>query len=380
MTKVPFKPLPLCRTSLHRESNPGSALTVLWNDVNPVKPVSLGRPVGGTPVIDELAIIALLAVPGIGRKTVHRLLARFSEAHSAGPLSARGLLGLLQEAKSQGARVRVPSLSELEAACRSADDRLATAQHLGIQVIGFESPDFPAQLRNIPDPPVVLYVKGDLSCLRQPAIIAIVGTRKPTPFGLQTAQCLGKAVAEREAVVVSGLARGCDTAAHRGCLAAGGTTVAVLAHGLDAVYPPENKGLADIICESHGCLVSEYPPGTGPQKHHFIERDRLQSGLSSAVIVVETGASSGAMHTASFCVEQGRLLGCVMPPPEFGGWLETQGNRTLVDAGKAVPLGTGEDLDAFVDRVFRVLPGPNPWETSSLAQRGTLRGHQEPLF
>lgn len=254
----------------------------------------------------------------------------------------------------------MPSLAELEAACRNAEDSLARVQRMGIRVTAFASPDFPAQLLSIPDPPAVLYAKGDLSCLHRTAVIAVVGTRNPTPWGAESAQRLAGAVTRRGAIVVSGLARGCDAAAHRGCLEAGGATVAVLAQGLDVVYPPENKGLADLICESHGCLVSEYPPGTRPEKHHFIDRDRLQSGLSSAVIVVETGIDGGAMHTAGFCVKQGRLLGCVLPPPGFDGQFEAEGNKALIDAGKAEPLRTGQDLDAFVDKVVGNLPGLEP--------------------
>jgi len=149
-------------------------------------------------------------------------------------------------------------------------------------------------------------------------------------------------------VLVSGLARGCDTAAHVGCLAAEGQTVAILAHGLNTIYPPENYGLAEQIIEMGGCLLSEYPPNERPKPKYFVERDRLQSGLSGGVIIVETDLKGGAMHTARFCVEEKKPLGCMVFPEDRNNRKMTEGNVRLISSGEAVALNSIDDVKGFI--------------------------------
>ena len=162
---------------------------------------------------------------------------------------------------------------------------------------------YPQRLREIPDPPPWLFARGDLSALTKP-MISIVGSRRASLLGESLAQTLGAWLAGAGYGVVSGLAMGIDGAAHRGALR-DGTTVAVLANGLDRVYPPRHKRLAEEI-ELQGCLLSEYPAGTPPSKHAFPRRNRIISGLSEATIIVEAALPSGTLHTANSALEQGR--------------------------------------------------------------------------
>ena len=171
--------------------------------------------------------------------------------------------------------------------------------------------EYPEQLRALPRPPA-LHVRGTL--VREDALaIAIVGARKATPYGLRVATGLARDLAARGITIVSGLARGVDTAAHRGALEAGGRTIAVLGCGLDRVYPPENRDLARRIAEA-GALLTQFPPGTPPLPHHFPERNRIIAGLALGTIVVEAAEASGALITAGIAGDLGRLVFAVPGP------------------------------------------------------------------
>lgn len=173
---------------------------------------------------------------------------------------------------------------------------------------------FPAALRRIADPPQALHVFGTLAEADRNAV-AVVGARRASPYGVAVAEWLGRELARSGVTVVSGLARGIDAAAHRGALEAGGRTIAVLGCGVDVVYPPEHAPLARAIAGA-GALLSEYPPGTPPLKHQFPRRNRLISGLSLGVVVVEGREDSGALITADCALEQGREVFAI-PGPVF---------------------------------------------------------------
>ena len=197
----------------------------------------------------------------------------------------------------------------------------------GLTVITMEDPEYPVLLKNIFDPPFVLYVKGDLSCLAKRAV-AIVGSRFASPTGLRSAKKLAEDLAEQGVLVVSGLARGIDTEAHEGALAKG-ETCAVLGCGPDVCYPPENRKLFDMI-PLKGAIVSEHPPGTKPEKFHFPRRNRVISGLSSGTVVVEASSRSGALITSSFAMEQGRDVFAM--PGEINAQ-NTKGSNNLIRQG-----------------------------------------------
>ena len=163
--------------------------------------------------------------------------------------------------------------------------------------------DYPYLLKNICDPPICLYAKGKL--FAEETIIAVVGSRKASGYGLSSARKISAELAGYDICVISGMARGIDTAAHQGALSQGGRTIAVLGCGLDIVYPPENKKLMERILEK-GAVISEYPPGVQPAPHHFPVRNRIVSGMSVGVLVVEAGEKSGSLITAQLALEQGR--------------------------------------------------------------------------
>jgi DNA processing protein len=184
----------------------------------------------------------------------------------------------------------------------------------GIKVITAYSTDYPSLLKEIPTHPFFFYFKGDIAPLSRDNI-AIVGTREPTSEGRRQAKSIGKQLVKEGYGIVSGLALGCDTAGHEGALDGDGYTCAILAHGLDIVTPAKNRELAARILENGGALVSEHKPGVPPTRRYYAMRNRIQSALSSHVIVIETTLTGGTMSTARYAVEQNRSLGVLNLSP-----------------------------------------------------------------
>ena len=200
---------------------------------------------------------------------------------------------------------RSPDQPNRPAALRAhAATALARAAERGLVAIPWSGAGYPAALAAIIDPPPVLWLRGSVAALDRPAV-AIVGSRAASPYGLAVGERLAADLAARGVVIVSGLARGVDSAAHRGALAASGSTIAVLGSGADVIYPREHERLAREI-EPNGAIVSEFVPGTPPQKQFFPQRNRVISGLSRAVVVIEAGEKSGSLITARCALEQGR--------------------------------------------------------------------------
>lgn len=219
---------------------------------------------------------------------------------------------------------------------KAVQDGLKIIGTYGIKTVSVFDEAFPPQLREIPDSPLMLFYRGSLLDPERPSA-AMVGTRRPTGEGIQTALNLSKQFAENGVPVISGLAYGIDTFSHRGCLEGGGKTVAVLACGVESIYPRTNKRLAAAILESDGCIISEYPPGTEPLQFRFPERNRIVSGLSRSVIIVEAPEKSGALITADFALEQGRdvfVCKAVLNSPQNAGGrrLNEEGARAVSDA------------------------------------------------
>lgn len=317
--------------------------------------------------LSTLHLLTLLSVKNIGNKTVNNILNFLTFS----PSNLQELHEVLRQFTNAGLGLGVPTEHELEESLRHAEKILEEHERAQIKVVGWGDPEFPPQLQEIPDPPLVLYVKGDVNCLNPERSVAVVGTREPTDYGRERANKIAQIFVKRNLIVVSGLAVGCDTAGHEGCLKANGRTVAVLAHGLHMVYPAQNRRLAQQIVDSGGCLVSEYPIGVKPFKTSFVKRDRLQSGLSSAVVIIETDIKGGTMHTARFCLEQKKILACINHPPDRRTF-KSQGNQKLISEKKAIPLKTPEELDDFLIRAFgesvvsHVSPEPVITEPASL--------------
>jgi DNA processing protein len=232
-----------------------------------------------------------------------------------------------------------------------------------IRVISQWDPDYPPQLREIYDPPLILYARGELPDPAAP-LISIVGTRRPTGTGIKSSYRLALELALNGVPVVSGLARGIDGAAHRGALAGGGTTFGVLGCGIDTIYPAEHKSLAGKILESGGGILSEYPPGEPPTKYRFPERNRIISGLARTVVLGQCPEKSGALITANYALDQGRDL-LVLRDGTEGGM--GKGGRNLIEEGARVVSGAAEVLEEWGTLPVSSLEGVTEWKGRSPA-------------
>lgn len=264
------------------------------------------------------------------------------------PLSRRRLLAAVQIADAVDGRLVTAldclgSPESCEALRLQAVAALDAAERSGTQPIAWDGPHYPPALTTIPDPPLVLWVKGP--CLDWSGLaVAVVGARAASQASREIAREFGEGLGLAGVTVVSGLARGCDGAAHRGALAAGGRTIAVLGCGVDIVYPPEHEALAQQIAET-GALVSELAPGTPPLAHHFPLRNRIIAGLSRAVVVIEAHERSGSLITAGCALDQGREV-MVVPGPvrsgrNRGAHALLKDGATLVECAEDVLAGLG---------------------------------------
>ena len=237
--------------------------------------------------------------------------------------------------------MRVPDQDHpplLAAARARTDAALAASRDAGVQAIPWFDPGYPALLNCVADPPPVLWIRGLAPVLARPAV-AIIGSRAATPYALDVGARLGGELADLGVVVTSGLARGVDSAAHRGAIEAGGATIAVLGSGVDNVYPPEHQNLAQTIAKS-GVVVSELGPGAVPLAENFPLRNRIISGISLAVVVVEASEKSGSLITARCAIEQGRDVMAV-PGSVLSG--RNRGSHSLLKDGAKV-VETADDI------------------------------------
>ena len=249
---------------------------------------------------DRLAWLALALSPGLGPK---RILDAMQQ------LEAPGQIFTLTLTELEGLRFPAEAAQFIfdGKARAAAEAEWARVVAQGATVVSFGCPDYPERLKEIYDPPPVLWVRGAVSLLSRPSI-AVVGTRHPSPYGSGVAEMLSRDLAVRRLLIVSGMARGIDSCAHRGALEARMPTVAVWGTGIDVVYPKENKKLAEEILAAGGAIVSEVPMGTFPAPQNFPRRNRILSGLSVAVLVVEAAENSGTRVTARCAAEQNRDL------------------------------------------------------------------------
>jgi len=221
---------------------------------------------------------------------------------------------------------------------------------LDVKIVGFDDPEYPENLREIPNPPAILFVKGS-TIPKDRLSIGVVGTRKASGAGKHIAAEISEELARAGVTVVSGLAYGIDAAAHKGALDGKGRTIAVLGHGLDIVYPKSNSHLYDTI-PSNGALVSEYPPGVEPKPWHFPERNRLIAGMSLGLLVVEAGEKSGALITADWALKQGKP---VMAVPGSVRSIACRGTNRLIQEG-AYLVTCAEDVLSFLRQENEYVP------------------------
>jgi DNA processing protein len=248
--------------------------------------------------VARMAWIALTLTPGMGPTRIWKAVEQLGEAERVFEASLTELEGLRMPAKS------AQFLFEGKARA-AAEDELRRVEEAGGSLLTPADEAYPERLREIYDPPTALWIRGDSKLLARPGI-AVVGTRNPSPYGAGMAELLSRDLANRRLVILSGMARGVDTAAHKGALDAGGKTVAVWGTGIDVIYPKENKKLAENIVASGGTIVSEYPLGTFPAPQNFPIRNRILSGMSVGVLVIEAAEYSGTRITARCAMDQNR--------------------------------------------------------------------------
>jgi DNA processing protein len=289
------------------------------------------------PTHATVLLLRALALPRVGVASIRRLAAQAGSA---------SLEAFSPTEVAAAAGIAAPDGTDMDRAKSEVFELVERCEELDVEVISVADPDYPVRLKELNDHPPILFVKGDRRVLSAWPCIAVVGTRQASALGVQWAQKIARALAENGFTTVSGLAIGIDAAAHRGALGAHGRTVAVLAHGLHTIAPSSHKALAAEIVESGGALVSEHPPGVPPRPAEFVRRNRIQSGLSFASIVVESGREGGAIHQARFTREQGRILYAAMPDMEAIEKYDynADGSRFLIAELKATPIGRQEEL------------------------------------
>jgi DNA processing protein len=318
--------------------------------------------------------LALALTPGLGPTRGRRLVEFMGGVNavfraSLTELEATGIQAASAQSLGTGRSLEV------------AQDELARAAAAGVKVISVDDAAYPSQLKQIYDPPLILYVRGNDEVISQPGI-ALVGTRHPTPYGLGMAERLACDLASRGLVIFSGMARGVDTAGHRGALAGKGKTVAVFGTGVDVTYPKENTRLMDQILALGGAVISEFPMGTFAAPQNFPIRNRIISGISLGVLVVEAAEYSGTRITARCALEQSRDVYAV---PGNVTNKNSWGPNTLIKQGAKL-VATWEDVweELPTDVRLRLQPqgtDESPaGQTASLFQESELPPHEKKIF
>lgn len=244
-------------------------------------------------------ILALLQIPSLGAQRIRLLLSHVDQPSDIFSMGRKRLLGI----NGFGEKIIASLLSFDD--WENIDDILERTQRIGAELLSFLDPRYPTLLKEIPDPPLLLWVLGNLENLQKDAM-AVIGTRKPGKYGRLAAEQFTRDLVQNNAVIVSGLAYGIDTIAHKTCVDSGGRTIAVLGSGIDWIYPTANTSLARDILAHNGTIISEFLPGTKPDAGNFPVRNRIVSGLSRGVLVIESGTEGGSMITARIALEQNK--------------------------------------------------------------------------
>lgn len=312
--------------------------------------------------LDTHKVVALSLLNGVGNKTIIRIGEVLGEQQTS-ITTGRELYEFLSMARERKLVPRLPELSfeDVEEKCVNAQRIIDASVASGIGVVSFLDDQFPKSLLKTVDEkgnlsvPVVLYYKGDISVASNPGL-AVIGTREPTSEGERIGEYFASEFAKRGFNIVSGLAIGCDTCGHRGALKVGGKTTAFLAHGLTTIYPPQNVDLAEKIVQEGGLLMSEYSIGTPLSPYFLVARDRLQSGLAKATLVIQTGINGGTMHASKATLVAQKPLYVVGYKDGFTQSHEkTEGNAFLVKKG-AKYIFESDDIDEIAKMIKDVQP------------------------
>ena len=309
--------------------------------------------------------LALALTPGLGPTKARRVIEFFGSVQalfraSLTELEAAGLRAVSAQSLGTGRSMEM------------AQDELGKAASADARIVALDDPAYPTQLKQIYDPPLILYVRGNEAVISQPGI-ALVGTRHPTPYGSGMSERLACDLAARGLVIFSGMARGIDTAGHRGAIAAKGKTVAVWGTGVDVVYPKENTRLVEQILALGGAVISEFPMGTFPAPQNFPIRNRIISGISLGVLVVEAAEYSGTRITARCALEQNREVFAV--PGNVTNKRSWTPNTLIKQGAKLV--ATWEDVWEELPTQVRLALQPEGVDESQVGQTASLFGEAE---
>lgn len=289
--------------------------------------------------MNEVYWLALSTIPGIGGKTARRLIERFGSLPAAFEASDEELMTIPRISTEMIGGIRNAPLDQL-------DDELCNLRSDGIRLLTWDDDDYPANLIKADDAPPILFLQGTLTADDGRAV-AVIGTREPSERSIELAQRVAREFVDRGFTIVSGLALGIDAAAHEGALEANGRTLAVLGSGVRQIHPRSHRPLAERIVESGG-LLSELHPNTPVQGRNLMARDRIISGLSLAVVVVEAGLKSGSLDTASKAQKQGRLVMAVPGSP---------GTDELISGGAVVIDPDAIDVDVLCEQIDEMSDG-----------------------
>ena len=311
-------------------------------------------------MISIFDLLVLSSIPGVGSGRLRMLISRFEtieDLSSASPKEISGIDGFSKNLALQVTHFLKGSLRD--EAQKNAEQQLSRINKIGGKIIPWWDHSYPDLLKKIYDPPAYLYIHGEFAESDAYAI-AIVGTRSPTAYGIAMTERFGYEIALKGITVVSGLARGIDTIAHQSALKAGGRTIAVIGSGLDRMYPPENKSLAERIVEQ-GAVISEFPMGAKPDAVNFPKRNRIVSGLSLGTLVIESAIDGGALITATTALDQNREVFAV---PGNINSKRSHGVNHLIKNGRAKLVESFEDIAAELQvklrPILQAIPGERP--------------------
>lgn len=298
-------------------------------------------------------ILTLKLIDNIGNRTILKIINNMKNK----PKNEVELHQLICEKAENDKKIKIPTVDEIKQARLVAKKILLKHEQENIYHVDILDKNFPQVLKNIDDCPTILFYKGNYNCLIENNSIAIVGTRRPSNHGEKIAHRLGYIFAKEGYIITSGLALGCDQFAHMGCLAANGRTIAILGTSIDKISPAQNKELAEKILLNDGCIVSEHYIGEKTSRHSFFKRNRIQSGLSLGVIIVETNTTGGTIETAKQTIAQNKILGVYKHPDKYKEMDMFKGNNMLLNNYDAIAIKSRGDIQNYKTAIENIKNG-----------------------
>ncbi len=300
--------------------------------------------------MNEYFYIKIMETDGIGNKTalMFKNYIRVNKINISS-INNNDIIDIFNHIKIKNSKIKVPNKEQLRYSEQKAQKIVDICNRKKVKITTIDSEEYFEEFFKIDNPPIVYYTRGRHKTVFETKKIAIIGTRFPTKRGKESSYKIASYFSDRNYVIVSGLANGCDTYGHLGCINNNGKTIAVLPSDVIDVYPKKNRELAEKIILSGGCLISEYPPNDEINDYKFIQRDRLQAALSKVVIVIETDIKGGTMHTVKFTKKYKKTLVCLSVPNKLQSLRQLQGNRKLLEEKNVIEISNMKDLKQLED-------------------------------